>query len=159
MIIITGASGGIGYELFKKLSKKNDLIAISNRKKLENFEKGICINLNLLNHKEIDKFVSKYAEILDQVTVLNLAVKSFDCLLANYPIEKVRETFELNIFSNLYLVQSLLPIMINQKWGRIINFSSIVGNQGAKGAGIYAASKSALVGYTKSLSKEYISSY
>ena len=155
MIIITGASGGIGYELFKKLSKKNDLIAISNRKKLENFEKGICINLNLLNHKEIDKFVSKYAEILDQVTVLNLAVKSFDCLLANYPIEKVRETFELNIFSNLYLVQSLLPIMINQKWGRIINFSSIVGNQGAKGAGIYAASKSALVGYTKSLSKEY----
>ena len=45
--------------------------------------------------------------------------------------------------------------MINQKWGRIIHFSSIVGNQGAKGAGIYAASKSALVGYSKTLSKEY----
>jgi len=155
MIIITGASGGIGYELFKKLSIKNQLIAISNRKKLENNEKTICENVNLLNHEEIDKLISKYREILDQITVLNLAVKSFDGLLANYPIEKTRETFEVNFFSNLYLVQALLPIMINQKWGRIIHFSSIVGNEGAKGAGIYAASKSALVGYSKTLSKEY----
>ena len=61
----------------------------------------------------------------------------------------------MNFFSNLYLVQALLPIMINQKWGRIIHFSSIVGNEGAKGAGIYAASKSALIGYNKTLSKEY----
>ena len=155
MILITGASGGIGYELFKNLSKKNEVIAISNNKKLENNEKGICVNINLLNHKEIDQLISKYAESLDKITILNLAVKSFDGLLANYPIEKVRETFELNFFSNLYLVQSILPIMINQKWGRIIHFSSIVGNQGAIGAGIYAASKSALIGYNKTLSKEY----
>ena len=155
MILITGASGGIGYELFKKLSIKNDVIAISNNKKLENNEKGICLNINLLNHKEIDQLISKYQVKLDEITILNLAVKSFDGLLANYPIEKVRETFELNFFSNLYLVQAILPIMINQKWGRIIHFSSIVGNQGAVGAGIYAASKSALTGYNKTLSKEY----
>ena len=155
MIILTGASGGIGYELFKKLSKENELIAISNKKELKNNGKGICINVNLLNHGEIDNFVKKHKDILNQITVLNLAVRSFDCLLANYPIEKVRETFELNFFSNLYLVQSLLPIMINQKWGRIIHFSSIVANEGAKGAGVYAASKSALIGYNKSLSKEY----
>jgi len=155
MILITGASGGIGYELFKNLSIKNEVIAISNKKKLKNNEKGICVNINLLNHKEIDQFISKYAENLDEITILNLAVKSFDGLLANYPIEKVRETFELNFFSNLYLVQAILPIMINQKWGRIIHFSSIVGNEGAIGAGIYAASKSALIGYNKTLSKEY----
>ncbi len=155
MLIITGASGGIGYEVFKKLSLENKVIAISNRNKLENNENGICVNVNLLNHKEIDQLIYKNKENLDQITVLNLAVKSFDGLLANYPIEKVRETFELNFFSNLYLVQALLPMMINQKWGRIIHFSSIVGNEGATGAGIYAASKSALIGYSKTLSKEY----
>ena len=155
MILITGASGGIGYELFKKLSIKNEVIAISNSKKIENNEKGICININLLNHKEIDQLISKYRKNFNEITILNIAVKSFDCLLANYPIDKVRETFELNFFSNLYLVQSLLPIMINQKWGRIVHFSSIVGNEGAIGAGIYAASKSALIGYNKTLSKEY----
>ena len=155
MFIITGASGGIGYELFKKLSKEYELIAISNKKKLEKNGNGICVNVNLLNHEEIDKLVDKYKDMLEKITVLNLAVKSFDGLLANYPMNKVRETFELNFFSNLYLVQALLPIMINQKWGRIIHFSSIVGNEGAKGAGIYAASKSALRGYNKTLSKEY----
>ena len=43
MILITGASGGIGYELFKNLSIKNEVIAISNNKKLENNEKGIAL--------------------------------------------------------------------------------------------------------------------
>ncbi|MCR8538775.1 MAG: SDR family oxidoreductase [Prochlorococcus marinus CUG1439] len=155
MLLITGASGGIGFELFKKLSIKNDVIAISNRKKIENNARGICVNVNLLNHNEIDQLISKYGKTFDEITVLNLAVQSFDGLLANYPIEKVRETFELNLISNLYLLQGLLPIMLNQKWGRIIHFSSIVGNEGAKGAGIYAASKSALIGYSKTLSKEY----
>ncbi len=155
MILITGASGGIGYEIFKKLSIKNEVIAISNKKKLQNIEKGICINVDLLNHKEIDQLIKKYGEILNQITILNLAVKSFDGLLANYPLDKARDTFELNFFSNVYLVQSLLPFMINQKWGRIIHFSSIIGSEGAQGAGIYAASKSALTGYNKSLSKEY----
>lgn len=155
MFILTGASGGIGYELFKKLSKENELIAISNKKKLENSGKGICVNVDLLNHEEIDNLVKNHKSSLNQITLLNLAVKSIDGLLANYPIDKVKETFELNFFSNLYLVQALLPIMINQKWGRIIHFSSIIGNEGAKGAGIYAASKSALIGYNKSLSKEY----
>ena len=155
MLLITGASGGLGYELFKKLSVDNELIDISNKKKLENNGKGICVNINLLNHQEIDQLVNKYKRNLNKITVLNLAVKSYDGLLANYPIEKVRETFELNFFSNIYLVQALLPIMINQKWGRIIHFSSLVGDEGAKGAGIYAASKSALIGYNKTLSKEY----
>ena len=45
--------------------------------------------------------------------------------------------------------------MISQKWGRIIHCSSIVGSLGANGAGIYASSKSALIGYNKTLSKEY----
>ena len=74
MFIVTGASGGIGYELFKKLSKEHELIAISNKKKLEKNGKGICVNVNLLNHKEIDKLVDKYKDMLKKITVLNLNV-------------------------------------------------------------------------------------
>ena len=112
MFIITGASGGIGYEIFQKLSIKNEVLAISNKKKLHSRDKGICENVNLLNHEEINKLVIKYKNILDHITIIQLAVNSFDGLLANYPIEKVRETFELNLYSNIYLVQALLPIMI-----------------------------------------------
>ena len=51
------------------------------------------------------------------------------------------------------IYRDILPIMINQKWGRIIQFYSVVGNEGAKGEGNYAAIKSAIIGYSKTLSK------
>ncbi len=155
MFLITGASGGIGNQLYNELSKENKVIGVSNKKILQNMGKGISVTVDLLNHEEIHELVEKYKSELEKVVIIQLAVNSFDGLIANYPLEKIRQTFELNLFSNMVLIQALLPIMINQKWGRIIHCSSIVGSQGATGAGIYASSKSALVGYNKTLSKEY----
>ncbi len=155
MFLITGASGGIGYELFKKLSKNNDVIGISHTKKLEEHERGLFINIDLTNHEEINQMIKENKELMKKLTIIQLAVYSHDGLIANYPIEEIRKTFELNLFSNIVLLKSLLPIMIEQKWGRIIHFSSIIGNEGANGAGIYSSSKSALIGYSKTLAKEY----
>ena len=155
MFLITGASGGIGYELIKKLSKNNDVIGISHTKKLEEHERGLFINIDLTNHEEINQMIKENKELMKKLTIIQLAVYSHDGLIANYPIEEIRKTFELNLFSNIVLLKSLLPIMIEQKWGRIIHFSSIIGNEGANGAGIYSSSKSALIGYSKTLAKEY----
>ena len=155
MFLITGASGGIGYELFKKLSKNNDVIGISHTKKLEDHKRGLFINIDLTNHEEINQMIKENKELMKKLTIIQLAVYSHDGLIANYPIEEIRKTFELNLFSNIVLLKSLLPIMIEQKWGRIIHFSSIIGNEGANGAGIYSSSKSALIGYSKTLAKEY----
>tara|TARA_B100000242_G_C42996462_1_gene462789 strand:- start:118 stop:795 length:678 start_codon:yes stop_codon:yes gene_type:complete len=155
MFLITGASGGIGNQLFNALAKKNDVIGLSNKKVLKSIGKGIGVNVDLLNHEEIRNFVEKYRSEFKRLVIIQLAVNSFDGLIANYPLEKIRQTFELNLVSNIILIQSLLPIMISQKWGRIIHCSSIVGGEGANGAGIYSSSKSALNGYSKTLSKEY----
>ena len=155
MFLITGASGGIGYELFKKLSKNNDVIGISHTKKLEDHKRGLFINIDLTNHEEINQMIKENKELMKKLTIIQLAVYSHDGLIANYPIAEIRKTFELNLFSNIVLLKSLLPIMIEQKWGRIIHFSSIIGNEGANGAGIYSSSKSALIGYSKTLAKEY----
>ena len=155
MFLITGASGGIGNQLFNELAKENKVIGLANKKILKSIGKGIPLNVDLLNHEEIYKIVEKFRSELKRVILIQLAVSSFDGLIANYPLEKIRQTFELNLVSNIILVQALLPIMISQKWGRIIHCSSIVGNEGANGAGIYASSKSALIGYSKTLSKEY----
>lgn len=155
MLIITGASGGIGSELFNELLLREKVIGISKNHKIQSDANGIMVNIDLLKHPEITKLVDKYKNILEKITIIQLAVNSFDGLIASYPIEKIRKTFELNLYSNIFLVQALLPFMIDQKWGRIIHFSSILSNEGANGAGIYAASKSALIGYSKTLSKEY----
>tara|TARA_Y100001968_G_C19428310_1_gene755630 strand:- start:20 stop:694 length:675 start_codon:yes stop_codon:yes gene_type:complete len=155
MIIITGASGGVGSRLFTEISKGTNTIGIYNNNKLKNSDNGLALKLDLLNQNSIKEFVETYKSKLKNITIIQLAVNSYDGLLADYPIENVHKTFELNIFSNISLIQSLLPLMIDQKWGRIIHTSSLVGVEGAVGAGIYASSKSALIGYSKTLSKEY----
>ena len=58
-------------------------------------------------------------------------------------------------FGPFFLIKHLLPLMIAQNWGRIINVSSYLADNGAIGASAYSSSKSALIGLTKSLSKEY----
>ena len=155
MIIITGASGGIGSKVFTEISKVNNSIGIYNNNKLEHCYNGEAIKLDLLNHSSIRDFVKKYKSRLTDITIVQLAVNSYDGLLADYSIDNIHKTFELNLYSNISFIQSLLPLMIDQKWGRIIHTSSLVGSEGAIGAGIYASSKSALIGYSKTLSKEY----
>lgn len=155
MYLITGASGGIGNEIFKKLSKDSNVIGICNKKQPKNTSKGIYVNVDLIKDQEIQDLINNFKMKLKNITLIQLAASSFDGLIANYSKENIIKTFELNIFSNISLVQNILPLMIDQKWGRIIHFSSIIGSSGAKGAGIYASSKSALIGYNKTLSKEY----
>lgn len=155
MIILTGASGGIGLDLFKALSKKEKIIGITNKSELKAVENSEIVNIDLYDHKQIIDFVDKYKTKLKRITLIQLAVLKIDGLIANYSIENARKTFELNVISNMSLVQNLLPIMIQQKWGRIIHASSFFAVRGAVGAGIYASSKSALQGYSKTISNEY----
>ena len=69
-------------------------------------------------------------------------------------IEKIREIFEVNFFSNLILTQKILKKMIKQKKGSIINIASNAAQESDSGRSGYAASKSALITLTKVLSKE-----
>ena len=94
MFLITGASGGIGNQLYNELSKENKVIGVSNKKILQNMGKGISVTVDLLNHEEIHELVEKYKSELEKVVIIQLAVNSFDGLIANYPLEKIRQTFD-----------------------------------------------------------------
>ena len=65
------------------------------------------------------------------------------------------EVMDVNLKGSFFFAQALLPIMISQKWGRIINISSIIGQRGAVGTVAYSTSKTALTGMTKVLAAEY----
>ena len=67
--------------------------------------------------------------------------------------EEIMRTFSVNCFANFSLTKHLLPFMIKQKWGRIINISSLAA-EGSLGSAAYSASKAAVIGLTKSLGKE-----
>lgn len=155
MIILTGASGGIGKQVFSYYQNHEPIIGICNSKTIDCHSFGRTAKVNLTNTNEITEFCDQHKKYLNDLTLINMAVYSHDSLMAYVKPEEVSKTFEVNLFSNIYLVQKLIPMMISENFGRIIHISSVVGQFGNVGAGIYAASKSALIGYNKTLCKEF----
>jgi NAD(P)-dependent dehydrogenase (short-subunit alcohol dehydrogenase family) len=154
MILLTGASGGIGSEILEDLSKIDDVLAIYNSSKPKNisisnikFEK-----VDISDPNEILSFFNRNKKNLKNVTLVNLAAVSIDGLLANYDLEDWEKVIRVNLSSNFLFSRYLIPIMIKDKWGRIIHVSS---TNSAIGAGAYSSSKSGLEGLSKALSREY----
>ena len=154
MIVLTGASGGIGLEILEGLSKIDNVLAIYNSSKPKNinlpnieFEK-----VDISDPDEILSFIDRNKKNLTNVTLVNLAAVSIDGLLANYDLEDWETVIRVNLSSNFLFSRHLIPLMIKDKWGRIIHVSS---TNSAIGAGAYSSSKSGLEGLSKALSREY----
>jgi len=154
MIVLTGASGGIGLEILEGLSKIDDVLAIYNSSKPKNiklpnikFEK-----VDISDPDEILSFIDSNKKNLTNVTLINLAAVSIDGLLANYDLKDWEKVIRVNLSSNFLFSRYLIPLMIKDKWGRIIHVSS---TNSAIGAGAYSSSKSGLDGLSKALSREY----
>ncbi len=154
MIILTGASGGIGKEMLSGLSRLDDVIGIYNNTKpdLDLPKKVTLQKLDLSNEEEINLFIEKNKASLQNVTVINAAGTSEDSLMINHTLQKWENVLELNLTTNFLLSKALIPLMVRQKWGRLIHFSSI---RVATGSLSYSTTKHGLLGMSKVIAKEY----
>ena len=157
MIILTGASGGIGSEILNELSKIDHVVAIghSREPKTSQLLEITPYRMDLCSENEIDKFVKKMGSKLSQVTLVHAAAISIDKLAAQLSLDDWEKVIDLNLKSNFLLSKKLLRIMMNDKWGRIIHISSVAGNDGTHGTLAYSASKTGLNGLSRVLAKEY----
>jgi NAD(P)-dependent dehydrogenase (short-subunit alcohol dehydrogenase family) len=156
MIIITGASKGVGNFLYNKY--KNEKIPVigfynstSNKEILAN---GDFIKIDITEYDEINKWVSESESFLSDITLINCAGINYNSYGHKADILKWKKVIEVNLIGTFNVIQNLLPKMREQKFGRIINFSSVVAELPSPGISAYAASKSALIGLTKSLGVE-----
>lgn len=156
MIILTGASGGIGKELLQPLSKIDSVIGIYNKSlpKYTADNKVEYEKLNIEDPQDIISFAQKWKARLSHLTLVHSAVCNIDGLFAKYKESDWDKVMRINLKSNFLLTQALLPQMIQEKWGRIIHISSVVGMEGRVGTVAYSASKTALVGMSRVLAKE-----
>ena len=165
--LITGASGGIGAATAKALAKNGCDVILhynSNEEKVQKLKKEITELYAVEAHTlRADLSVPSAAEALGK-DALSLCGK-VDILVNNAGLayqelfqfadkSRVRELFEVNLMSTMGLAQVLVPSMINNRFGKIINVSSMWGISGASCEVHYSASKSALIGFTKALAKE-----
>lgn len=154
MIIITGASRGIGkYLLSYFISQNQQVIGIANNT-LPDFNVIHYYKLDIRNEDEIKHFIDQHQANFKNVTLINAAGISYSAFAHKADLPSWRDVIDTNLIGLFNLTRQLLPVMRNDNYGRIINFSSVVAQHGIPGTSAYAASKAALWGLAKTLAAE-----
>ena len=161
-ILITGASGGIGKSLIRKFYDLGGSILATGTKieKLEalktEFKKIKIKPFKLDNHSEIEKFVEESFKELNGLDILvNNAGITLDNISLRLTEENWKKVLDINLTSTFLMCKFAIKKMLKNKNGKIINITSIVGHTGNLGQANYAASKSGIIGFSKSLAIEY----
>ena len=161
VVAITGASQGIGEaiaEIFAESGAEVILLARNESKLKNNVTKLVnkrlkakYFILDVSKPEEVNKVFSQ----IDRTDILiNNAGIHFNETIADTDINKWKELMEVNLNGALYCSKAVVKNMIKNKYGRIINISSICGKTGWSFSGAYNASKFALIGFTQTLAQE-----
>ncbi|MDE5421982.1 oxidoreductase [Ancylomarina sp. DW003] len=159
VVLITGASAGIGKESAIQLASKGYIVYAAARRtnKLKELESyGIrSITLDVTQEDSIINCVKTIIKAGNRIDILvnNAGYGSYGAV-EDVPIEEAKYQFEVNIFGLARLSQEIIPHMRNQKSGKIINISSIGGRFGEPHGAWYHATKFALEGFSDSLRME-----
>ena len=161
-IIITGASGGIGNELVKKFLSLGGNVLGSGTKteKLDLLKKkypSIKVKkFDMSDHSKIEEFIDNAALELGGLDILiNNAGTNVDNLSLRMKDEEWKKVIDINLTSTFLLSKHAIKKMLKNKFGRIVNITSIVGHTGNLGQSNYSASKAGVTGMSKSLAIEY----
>ena len=161
-ILITGASGGIGNELVKKFVSLggNVLGSGTNSEKLDKIKKqypNIKVKkFDIAEHLRIKEFIDDVSLELGGLDILiNNAGTNVDNLSLRMKEEEWKKVIDINLTSTFLLSKYAIKKMLKNKFGRIVNITSVVGHTGNLGQSNYAASKAGIIGMSKSFAIEY----
>ena len=162
--IVTGGAQGFGLAITERFLKsgskviiwdidKNECEKAINKIKSQNCSYQIVDVVNFeqinLNLKDIEK---KFGKI--DIFINNAGITGINTTLAEYPLDEWKKVIELNLNAVFYSCKAVVPYMIKNNYGRIVNIASIAGKEGNPNASAYSTSKAGVIGLTKSLGKE-----
>ena len=161
-ILITGSTGGIGRGLVKKfVSLDGEILATGTKNdKLDNLKKEFpsinILKFDISEHSKVEEFIENVASQLTGLDILvNNAGINMDNLSLRMKEEEWKKVIDINLGSTFLLCKYAIKKMLKNKYGRIVNITSVVGHTGNIGQSNYAASKAGIIGMTKSLAIEY----
>jgi NADP-dependent 3-hydroxy acid dehydrogenase YdfG len=168
--IVTGASSGIGYSTSLALSKAGLRVAIGARRvdKLEVLEKEIIKNnqevfagkLDVTTKSDCDSFVDAVVSKWGRVDVLvNNAGLMPLSYFKNGKVEEWEQMIDVNIKGVLYCTSAVIPHMLKEKSGHIVNMSSVAGRIVFAGGTVYCATKHAITAFSEGIRKELSPKY
>jgi len=162
---VTGASRGIGRACALALGRAGARVAVAARQmdKLEAVAAeiqsagGIAfpVTLDMASPESIKEALTRTAKEFGRIDILvNNAAIARDGLAMRMKRDDWDAVIAVNLSGTFFAIQQVLPAMIRERWGRIINISSVVGESGNPGQANYVASKAGVIGLTKSLAQE-----
>jgi NAD(P)-dependent dehydrogenase (short-subunit alcohol dehydrogenase family) len=103
-------------------------------------------------NKNLGEVEKKYGKI--DIFVNNAGIAGMNTTVAEYPLDEWKKVMNLNLNSVFYCCKAVVPFMLKNDYGRIVNIASIAGKEGNPNASAYSTSKAGVIGLTKSLGKE-----
>jgi 3-oxoacyl-[acyl-carrier protein] reductase len=166
-VIVTGGSRGLGLATAKELAASGYRVIAVARRKSEELSAAIAgledgchgalsfASLDLNDTNEIPRFVSRLRSEFGEIYgLVNNAGIGTDGVLANMHVKRIKELVQLNTLAPIILTKFVVRSMVISGAGRIVNVSSIVSFTGFSGLSVYAATKSSMIGFTRSLARE-----
>ena len=161
-ILITGATGGIGNCLVEKFyALESSVVATgTNEEKLNNLKKKFpkihVEKFKLDQHSQIENFIDNITKKLNGLDILvNNAGVTLDNLSIRLSEENWKKVLDINLTSSFLMCKHAIKKMLKNKYGKIVNITSIVGHTGNIGQANYSASKAGIIAFSKSLALEY----
>lgn len=168
--LITGGSRGIGEKIAEKFAAEGYNLVINYVSNIENVEeleariKGnsnieiLFVQADVTSFESCENMINKAIEKFGHIdVVVNNAGITKDGLLMRMKEEDFDKVINVNLKGTYNVTKNAIPHMMKQKYGRIVNISSVVGVSGNAGQANYAASKAGIIGFTKSVAKELAS--
>ena len=162
--VITGGAQGFGLAISKRLILSGAKVVIwdIDKEEAEKAKKEVGSNnfdYQIVDVTNFDQITSSLKELEKQygkidIFVNNAGITGMNAKVWDYPADEWRKVIELNLNSTFYCCKAVVPYMMKNNYGRIVNIASIAGKEGNPNASAYSTSKAGVIGLTKSLGKE-----
>ncbi len=162
--VVTGGAQGFGLAITERFIEAGAKVVIwdidenaakdaIDKVKSENLSHQIVdvTNFEIVN-KNLEEVEKKYGKI--DIFINNAGIAGMNTTVAEYPLNEWKKVMNLNLNSVFYCCKAVVPFMLKNDYGRIVNIASIAGKEGNPNASAYSTSKAGVIGLTKSLGKE-----
>jgi NAD(P)-dependent dehydrogenase (short-subunit alcohol dehydrogenase family) len=164
--IVTGGASGLGFLTARRILQEGGKVALwdLNSDTLEEAKEALgpvqagvhAVRVDVADHADVTAAARRTKEALGRVDILvnSAGITGATVPVHEFPVDSWLQVINVNLHGTFYCCREIVPVMLEQGYGRIVNIASVAGKEGNPRASAYSASKAGVIGFTKSLGKE-----